>query len=523
MEHMIELKKRAVRTISMFVMVKLLLSGPVDTCDYVVTMDGGNITMFCKGSACEFSLKPSFRVQRGQEICVEDHFGERISLQVSEIVWQNRFELAYYTSNYTIKMYAADSCCSGASSRYCERRDNSAPCYLRALEKLKEEKFKRGHDSKAYMHSCIAYNGHERISCSSYLQPEKSGDLISVLRKTSAVGRVVFTLKETSQKVTLTSYDSTHALPSNLKGIGDIQVTVLDTTSFLPRSLLHYKNEFYYVNSSEIGEPSYGIFGDYQVALRNESAVIFAVPSGDMGVSCRRVDACNCSCKSSSTVPRWVSTVNTTFSDPTPNLKRAENFIVREADKSIVDVFDTDGTGEVQLRLGAWDAGDFHSMNGRCQVELLGSYGCRKCNESAYVVLRASNITRRGLVPFRSNCSFHRDAINCDYEPTRLILRERATSCYIRMPTLYKRMTVGVTFYEYGHRLEPRVHSNCTDFGTFGEAVANLVTSGTFVGTAFGAAVIFIVLSFMLMLFYDRRRKHQLGHTDIQQVDPFEL
>lgn len=51
---------------------------------------------------------------------------------------------------------------------------------------------------------------------------------------------------------------------------------------------------------------------------------------------------------------------------------------------------------------------------GKCDIDIISSYGCLSCNQFPYIIYQPSNIEAGGLTPFESNCTFKRNFLTCN-------------------------------------------------------------------------------------------------------------
>lgn len=461
----------------------LLMFGPANACDVVITVDSGEVTMVCHDSVC--APQTSFPVRPNQEICIENHRGVRVSIKVTGVFTTVRYDLAYYTADYTVNARSVSNCCTDSDETNCW--DKNGNCHRRAREKLETQVGNVSINSQ-----CLWSNQNKLYTnCAYFAKTEREGDLFPVLQKSFEsrevrlhVGGAPYARERT---LVLNDFTPTRNLDLSTFGFETIPISVVG--SFLQsspfQSLLLYNSTFYYVDSAEPGAPRSGMLGDFQVTPKDNTTA-----SAEPVITCEAPSG-SCNCKCSYSQNSSIKTFQSRLQDHEP----LQRYITVSTSPWVMYHYEREEKGEMLLQLGK-RVSDSGQRRGKCDVGLLGVHGCVSCENPASIIFQAnrSTIERSGVVPFLSNCTFDQSTVNCDYEPTELILQGRPDACWFRMPTLKKEFNVRVKYYAFGGD-EPIVKDKCTRvYFSVGEALRHLVTSSTFIET-FLATVIIIIIS----------------------------
>ncbi|CAH0777641.1 unnamed protein product [Bemisia tabaci] len=207
-----------------------------------------------------------------QRLCIEDEYGESISLLFTNLTQKTRYKAAYYTSDYDVILKTqSNTLCSidtneGALVSYWCDTTNSTECST---------------STKV---------------CSTSTELIQKGELYDVYHGVPELEFQVsgfnFTSGSNYSQVVTVCEDGSFQL--NLQGLGllgvkNLTLSIAGWDSQVSRSLLRYGEEIYYVDSAPVGCPESGVFGEYQSDGKN---AIYATPK----VTCSAPLNCACEC-----------------------------------------------------------------------------------------------------------------------------------------------------------------------------------------------------------------------------------
>nr|XP_018900233.1 PREDICTED: uncharacterized protein LOC109032514 [Bemisia tabaci] len=481
----------------------LLVFKTTSACDVMHVVGPNNISTFCHGSGCGSvteNVTNILTITENQKICVTDNYGETVTLKISKIAIRARYAPAYNTSDYSITdNFHGGSCCE--THEECNVEDTV--CFNTMAAEIPRELRNNTVETE-----CFTSDQTELpMRCYWIFLKRRKGPLYTVYKRTGLVGRVTFTIQNANSHrwVTVDSYD----LPVPL--LGSTSITHLDVLGEFPDSLLLFNEGLYYVNGSEINKPKMGMFGDVQIMLDGKGEEIYA-KEGEVGF-CREDESqpCICECKSpnsKSMIAKFLAKRN--------DFKQPDRFVRWDPELPEVDTFALLTGGHVRMHFGDADSNEPLRPNGTCKFEFLMSFGCTTCEKSSYLVLKAQNITKEGLMPFQSNCSYGRRTVKCDHEPTKLVLKENYDACHIKLPS-GEEFFVKMEYHAFETSSGPNRRSNVTvSFVGYSEAFEHLVTSETFI-KAFCTTTVFSIvfcLIVMIVIFIYRSHAHSKVHQE---------
>lgn len=511
----------------------LFLFKDAKACDVLIFIDHDKVSTIClEESGCVDGMK-SFTVKKGFDICIEDHLNDRVVMHVSNIIWRVRYEREYYIREDKICLNTTSITCSkdhpplGSYSTPESRESFIAECRTRAVSNLSEvaknQTFTVNTDYLSMSSSVW-----KMCACVNTYKLEEIGHLHTVLhQKTDPIPILEVEVKDAlnnTQKITLSEHDQTFFLDVSkfkLKESGSIPFTVSSSLmqNWPKKLLLEYYGEFFYVDELSLRSYSERVSGDSITTAQgktedtksNAIPVLYKKLDAECAVPDRTWYNCSCTCRkeinSIMMTPPITSLQCTKLAKDKSFYSQPKKFTLPASGFSVVDTYDEtiqDGGTTFQYGHVVLGVGNIlNTMEGRCTVRPVGSYGCFSCDDSAHVAIQATNIEKGGLVPFVSNCSFDRRTIKCDLEPTKLILREKHDVCYIKLLTKKRsELTIHIKYINF-HGLNgtsPRQLKCEQNFPEQG--MVNTVVSTRFLVTLMGAVTACFLLTMVSILFF---------------------
>lgn len=412
-----------------------LLVGLVFGCDNnLFVSSNGKI---CEKNKCKNLDMLSFPIQTGQSICFRDVNDDTLSITIISTYYRTKYHHMYDTSEFEIKVETESLC-----GTYCD----SSSCKMNK----KYEKFV-GKENKVEGYTCET-----KSSCNRYCFSDTSCTFIHWwLEPTGNVAKIYkFTSKIWEAKVLIKYREINKIVILNLNNpsyqITDIDFSVINNlpmfvNSFMGEDYFPAKNvmeenmNFFHVEGSELNFPEADKIGDYQIEINRNATAIYNVNY----INCQ-ADYCDASCTGpESKLRRFRNTKNP--------MKEIRSFEIKsehivEEKRRIVATFN--------VMIGNVDIVSLDIEKAMCNVNKISSYGCIGCNQKPYVIFKASNIKKEGIIPFESNCSFSKSYLSCTPEPFVLEVDALDAFCYIFMPSMNKTINID-THIEFIGNLNP--------------------------------------------------------------------
>lgn len=442
----------------------------------------------CDNNNCKDMNMYQISILTGQELCFKDSEGETLRIKIVELYELSRFNLMYYTSNYTVK-HESHYECSGNG----ECNNDNPVCQIGYRHTDYKDKVDtiNGYSCENTVATCDTYCWRAGACTYYHWYVERVGNLYTVYNRIGKIWETVLSInyKGVIKLIKLNTNNPTNnILGELLEGYNKVPLMItnfMTETVYISNSLTIISNKGYLVSASEPNMPIKGMIGDYQISTNKESYTM-----DESSVLCRVVDHCkaNCVIKKPS-IARYIEEDGS---------KRKVEIISKRNNNYFVDVKNK-VQGTLTMMLGNIVLNNLHIETAKCEIDVTMTYGCTACTDKPYIVFSSYNIKNEGILPFESNCSFERYYLSCNIEPYILKLSDNNNHCLIHVPLLNKTLVVSIE-YKYLGKLSPDKYIYSQE--TTSEAIKNIVTSEQFINTFMNTAMTLTLMSTSITVIY---------------------
>ena len=238
-------------------------------------------------------------------------------------------------------------------------------------------------------------------------------------------------------------------------------VSSLGVEKFFSNNVMGSNGGFLDVDASELNMPTRNRIGDIQIDRSGKSVI------APLSIVCKADDGV-ADCAMNTPVVKIVR------KNRAPQSSKVTRVISEDKIEQRIPAHRT-----VALMFSHYNMKSIEVTRPRCNMSIAYSYGCKECNLNPRVIISSSSIAQEGMVYFKSNCSFNKQYLSCNYLPQTLELVKKEKYCYIYMGTINTTLHVNIEYEFVGEVMSnPLVFSQPEGFGIF---KSFMITSGILV------------------------------------------
>nr|QMP82318.1 glycoprotein [Hymenopteran phasma-related virus OKIAV229] len=491
-------------TLSLLTAATCLLN-PVNACDQTLFMQSNG--QICDAFKCQTLNSYEFSIQYGSTICFSMPDGDKIEMYVSDSYINQRYEMAYLTSDFDIQVDSTSRCKQAGECV-------SDQCQLGSIHDVlpKNKSDVQYFDCQAEGLGCEFTCWH-KYACTWYTWwVSEKGPRAKVYKKEMSYWSFKLNIKIKNE---LTTYQFTTHNPHNTLNFGQLLgrnqlvvniVNVIHDNIHLDDYLIEDNNTFIDYSASSLNFPMGGKIGDYQISINRDKTKF-----DYHGVNCR-VSGCKVICEFKEPALRTFRVMN----------HQQRGIFVKNVDKYLVEgKYKTPMA--VLIRIGNIDLDSLFIDSARCDISVEMTYGCTGCNSLPYAVLSSNNIVSPGLMSFKSNCSFTSKFLSCGSDPFILSPIKKESACRLWIKNTNSTIDInfkyeflgGLTTYERTYSIDNSALGIVKSIASNPNFIDGLLWSfSSFTLTTLAMSIIYKLLSRMFSYRFERKIEKDIENSN---------
>nr|WPR17621.1 MAG: glycoprotein [Beetle phasma-like virus] len=477
-------------------------------CDENLYMNSKGLV--CKENECKELNTYFFHVQSGQSICFKDMEGEKFDIKIVETSMKSRFNLMYYTSEYSLKQDTYSNC------------KGVGECWQGGCKKnTVGSRFKDTQGAQEGVHGYTC--GSDSVGCDSWCFHYAScvyvhwwivqiGEKIPVYKIESKMWEVKI---ETNYKGLRTNYVFNANNPSvnlldfvsgNSKKVPIIINSLESEELIIPNGLIIVDSTSLSIDVSDVNMPETDKIGDYQLALRGTTQTF-----NSHNVQCQ-INSCEAICVAPQSK---IQRIKKMASNLKASGKAHEFQHIRTSEVAETKHLTR---GSVSLTMGNVNFKNLQVVPGTCEIDLTMTFACSSCSYKPYAIFNSYNIKSEGTVLFTSNCTFDVNYMSCNKEPYKMQLIHNEKVCLIHIMSQNKTLIINFEYNFYGELdLEKTLYA----MESTSELLKDVITSPGFIDgltwtlTGFLAITSFTTITLRVVKAISTYKMHQVSESKI--------